>query len=514
MSRGEAQRAPDAGQGAPDAKPAASDTEQRTRDAAELAHLGYAQQLLREMGGFGNFAVSFSVISVLTGAVSLYGYGLRYGGPFGVVVGWALVATLTLPVAASLAQLASSFPTAGALYHWASWLGGRGTGWLTAWLNLLGQFAITAGIDWGLTEFLVPSTAATSTGLRLALYAGVLGTHAVLNHVGIRTVNLLARVSAWYHVVGVALVVGAVALLAPHRPVGFLLDRTVDASVSLPAGASYGYAFLVSLLMAGWTFTGYDASAHVSEETQDAARSAPRGIFLSVLVSAVCGGLLVLAVTLSLREPAQVADPRAVGFAVALDQAFPGRAWLSSGLTWLAMGAMWFCGLASLTSNSRMIFAFARDGGMPLAARFSRVSPRYQTPVDAVWLSAGGAFGVALLCLCYGALGGESVADVLGRITAASTVGLYLSYGLPIAAGLWARRTGRWRERGPWDLGRSSDVVNLLALAWIAALSVISSLPPNGFVAWLFAAALVGLGLYWGLIVRHRFRGPPELPRS
>jgi amino acid transporter len=492
------------------AKPAPT-TEQDAHDAAELAHLGYAQQLLRELGGFGNFAVSFSVISVLTGAVSLYGYGLRYGGPFGVVAGWVLVATLTLPVAASLAQLASSFPTAGALYHWSSWLGGRGTGWLTAWLNLLGQFAITAGIDWGLTEFLVPPSWATSAGLRLVVYAGVLGTHAVLNHVGIRTVNLLAWVSAWYHVIGVALVVGTVALLAPHRPFSFLLDRSVDASVTLPPGAGYGYAFLVSLLMAGWTFTGYDASAHVSEETHDAARSAPRGIFLSVLVSAVCGGLLVLAVTLSLREPTQVADPAAVGFAVALDQAFPGRAWLARGLTWLAMGAMWFCGLASLTSNSRMIFAFARDGGMPLSARFAQVSPRYQTPAHAVWLSAGGAFGVALLCLGYGAFGGEAVADVLGRITAASTVWLYLSYGLPIAAGLWARRTGRWRERGPWDLGRASHPINLIALAWIAALSAISSLPPNGFVAWLLAAALLGLGLYWWLAVRHRFRGPPDL---
>src|SRR4030081_2899377 len=126
------------------------------REAAELRRLGYAQQLLRDMGGFANFALSFSIISVLTGAVTLYGHGLRFGGPLEMTLGGPLVSLLTLPVAASLAQLASSYPTAGALYHWSAILGGRGAGYATAWLNVICQFAITAGIDYGLAQFLVP----------------------------------------------------------------------------------------------------------------------------------------------------------------------------------------------------------------------------------------------------------------------------------------------------------------------------------------------------------------------
>ena len=108
------------------------------RDAEQLRRLGYAQQLLRDMGGFANFALSFSIISVLTGAVTLYGHGLRFGGPLEMTLGWPLVSLLTLPVAASLAQLASSYPTAGALYHWSAILGGRGAGFFTAWLNCIG----------------------------------------------------------------------------------------------------------------------------------------------------------------------------------------------------------------------------------------------------------------------------------------------------------------------------------------------------------------------------------------
>src|SRR5437763_14403088 len=122
---------------------------QIARDAEELGRLGYAQQLLREMGGFSNFALSFSVISVLTGAVTLYGHGLRFGGPLVMSLGWPLAALFTLAVAASLAQLASAWPTAGALYHWSAILGGRGLGFFTAWLNTIGQFAITAALDYG-----------------------------------------------------------------------------------------------------------------------------------------------------------------------------------------------------------------------------------------------------------------------------------------------------------------------------------------------------------------------------
>src|SRR6187399_340745 len=100
----------------PDPEPQQRD--QRDRDAEQLRRMGYAQQLLRDMGGFSNFALSFSIISILTGAVSLYGHGLRFGGPFVMTVGWPLVAVMTLAVAASLAELASAYPTAGALYHW------------------------------------------------------------------------------------------------------------------------------------------------------------------------------------------------------------------------------------------------------------------------------------------------------------------------------------------------------------------------------------------------------------
>src|SRR5258707_8929284 len=97
-----------------------------------------------------NFAISFTIISILTGAVALFGTGMFSAGPVAASLGWPIVAVFVVLVALSMAELASAYPTAGGLYYWASKLGGPAWGWYTGWFNLLGQFAITAGIDYGL----------------------------------------------------------------------------------------------------------------------------------------------------------------------------------------------------------------------------------------------------------------------------------------------------------------------------------------------------------------------------
>src|SRR5262249_23203055 len=117
------------------------------QDVRDLHRLGYAQQLFREMGGFSNFAISFSIISILTGAILLYGFGLRFAGPIINSVGWPLVSLFVLIIAASMAELASAYPTAGGLYFWAYQLGGRRWAWVTAWFNMIGQVTITSGIN-------------------------------------------------------------------------------------------------------------------------------------------------------------------------------------------------------------------------------------------------------------------------------------------------------------------------------------------------------------------------------
>src|SRR5213592_3034192 len=171
-------------------------------DVEDLRKLGYAQELIREMGGFSNFAISFSIISILTGAVLLYGYGLKFAGPIINSVGWPVVSLFTLGVAASMAELASAYPTAGGLYFWAFRLGGRGWAWVTAWLNMIGQVTITAGINVAAATYLIGAATriagvpadvpvavfgtATSWSFQLAVMVAIMIPQVLINVFGIR----------------------------------------------------------------------------------------------------------------------------------------------------------------------------------------------------------------------------------------------------------------------------------------------------------------------------------------
>ena len=116
------------------------------------------------MGGFSNFAISFSIISILTGGVILYDYGLAWAGTAASLIGWPLITFFVLCIAASMAEVASAYPTAGGLYYWASRMKNKNWGWWTAWLNLVGQFAIVAGINYAAALFLNATIITPLTG--------------------------------------------------------------------------------------------------------------------------------------------------------------------------------------------------------------------------------------------------------------------------------------------------------------------------------------------------------------
>jgi amino acid transporter len=126
-------------------------------DEQRLHELGYAQELARSMSAFSNFAVSFTIISILSGCLTLYGFGMATGGPAVITWGWPLVGVMTLFVALAMAEVCSSYPTAGGLYYWAAKLApshGPAWSWFTGWFNFPGQVAVTAGVDFGAASFL------------------------------------------------------------------------------------------------------------------------------------------------------------------------------------------------------------------------------------------------------------------------------------------------------------------------------------------------------------------------
>src|SRR5262245_52075053 len=470
---------------------------QSSDDVRELGALGYAQELFRTIGGFSNFAISFSIISILTGAVTLYEHGLTMGGPAEMAFGWPLVSVFTLAVALSMAELASSLPTSGAMYHWACRLGGTGWGWFTAWFNIIGQLATLAGIDYGCALFVTPLAGLpTTTGTVLLVYAAVLLSHALINHFGIRLVARLNDFSVTVHIVGVIAIVGAVLLFAPKQPISFFFARVTSNREGWP----YWWAFVVGLLQAQWTFTGYDASASVSEETVDPRRRVPWSIVMAVAVSCVVGYLLLLALTLAISDiPAVLHAKDAAGNDVPaviaiLTTALGDRA--GAAFVGLAVMAMWFCGLSAVTWTSRVIYAFARDEGMPASRLWMRVSRKHLTPAPAIWLSVAVAFLATISSGTYAV------------VTSISVIGLNVSYIVPVWLAWRARRSPSPPERGPWHLGRFGAVVNLIAIVWVFFITAILAVPDNGRAGKTMAVLTVLLCAWYLLAERHRFRGP------
>jgi amino acid transporter len=467
------------------------------QDAQELGKLGYAQELFRTMGGFSNFAISFSIISILTGAVTLYGHGLRMGGPAEMAFGWPLVSLFTLAVVMSMAELASALPTSGAMYHWSCSLGGKGWGWFTAWFNIIGQIAAIAGIDYGCSLFLTPLIGIDATTENLLIvYAVILISHAMINHFGIRLVAWLNDFSVTVHIIGVIVIVGALLLFAPKQPLGFFFARVTSNAEGWP----YWWAFIIGLLQAMWTFTGYDASASVSEETVDPRRRAPWGMVMAVVVSSLVGYLLLIALTLTIKDIPSALNAKDEGgndmpaVIAILIGALGERA--GSLFSALAAMAMWFCGLSAVTWSSRVIWAFARDGGVPGSRLWRRVSRKHLTPAPAIWLCAIAAFLAAIYSRAY------------PIVTSISTIGLYISYIIPVLLFVYLRARGGALERGPWNLGRFSGAINVIAILWVIFLSIILSLPDNMRTGKSIVAVTILLALWYGLFERRRFQGP------
>lgn len=492
-----------------------SGEEARTRGEDErlLESLGYSQELRRRMSAFSNFAISLSIICILAGGITSFHLGFSGAGGAAIGIGWPVSCLLSLVVALTMAQVASAFPTAGGLYHWAAILGGKGAGWATAWLNLLGLVAVTAAINVGTWLFaagalgpalgfeladLSPEAAAVAQALAVA---AITLSQAVFNHLGIRLTTRLTDFSGWL-ILGVAAVLTALLLAgAESLDVSRLWTFT---NFSGPAGGdvwprtgSVAWIFLLGFLLPAYTITGFDASAHTSEETVGAARSVPRGIVRSVAVSGLFGWLMLAAVVLAMPDPEAAAATGSGAIFVAVEAAVPRGAALAL-YAGIAV-AQYLCGLAAVTSASRMAWAFARDGGTPASGWLRAVDPRHGTPARAVW-----AVSVTVILMTL-------ATPVYATLTAACTIFLYISYVLPTVFGLFAH--GRtWTAMGPFDLGRWYRPLAVLSVLFCGLLIAIGMAPPNDRNVAVTGGTLVVLAIAWFARERRRFRGPP-LPR-
>ena len=465
-----------------------ADPSQLDDDERRLAELGYKQELSRTWSGFSNFAISFSIISILAGCFTTFFQAWNNGGPVAISWGWPIISLLILVIGLCMSELVSAYPTSGGIYWWASKLGGVRAGYYTGWLNLIGLLAIVASVAYGCAAFFDLAFSFFSEswagGYSLQrvfwMFLVVLAIISVVNIFSSHLLAVINNISVWWHVAGAAAVI-LILVFVPdnHQSASFVFTERINNTGGLFGGETNGvglwfYVLPLGFLLTQYTITGYDASAHLSEETHSAADSAAKGIWQSIFYSAIGGYLLLLAFVFAVQDPDGVSAGGG-GVAVIFDQAL-GSTWGGIVLLIAASGQL-YCATACLTSTTRMLFAFSRDGAVPGARYWATLNDK-RVPVHGVVVCAVAAAILTLPALIEINIGTEQEPIIVNYAFAAvvsiGVIGLYLAFAIPI----WLRwRAGDAFEQGSWNLGTKWKWMAPLAVAEIVVTSVYFIMP-------------------------------------
>jgi amino acid transporter len=499
-------------------------------DARKLKELGYEQQLERSWGGFTNFAISFSIISILAGCFTTYGQAWNNGGPIAISWGWLILSALILIIAFCMSEILSAFPTAGGIYYWALRLGGPGWGWFTGWFNLIGLIGVVASVDYGaalFTSFTInifrPSYDAFDLTHIFIIYLIFLACHTVLNIFPAHILRWWNDTSAYWHIIGPTIV--AIVLLfflkVPHQSWSFVFTERINNS-GFSEAKYWWYVLPLGFLLTQYTITGYDACAHLSEETRSAAHSAARGLWQAVFYSAIGGWVLLLLFTFAAHNVDFINNvngnnPYGAGSVVGVFASSLGTAGFKIVMVIACIG-QFFCAGSGMTSLSRMTYAFSRDGAVPGHRLWSKVNASH-APVNATMFGAVACTIVALPAL-YG--NSANIPFAFYALTQITVIGLYIAYVIPVYL--------RWRlgdafVGGPWSLGQKYKWMCPIAVAEVIVVCIYFSLPfspagipgqpgfalDNGVVNYapiLVLAVIAFAGIYWAVSAKNWFTGP------
>jgi amino acid transporter len=511
-----------------------------TSDEQRLAELGYKQELSRSWSGFQNFAISFTIISILAGCFTTYGQAWNNGGPVAISWGWPLISIPILIIGFCMSELVSAYPTAGGIYWWASKLGGAGWGWFTGWFNLIGLIAVTASVDYGASLFLNSTLGLYDVGLfkgnsadasaflhgTFFLFLIILALHAAVNIGGSHFVARINGVSVWWHVAGVAVILGVLVFVpSHHQSLDFVFTERFNNS-GFSGGSNstamfWFYVLPLGFLLTQYTITGFDSCAHISEETHGASTTAAKGVWRSIFYSAIFGWIVLLALTFAATDIKGINDQAAAGqyVSIAILNTAMSAAWVKLVLIISTVGQL-FCGAACMTSASRMCYAFSRDGAIPGWRTWSKVNAN-RVPANAVIFMAV----CAALITVPAYFPSETASGVFlpvafYAVVSVAVIGLYVAYVIPIFL--------RWRMGdafavGPWNNGKKYKWMNPFATIWVGIITIIFILPTvpagvpwnDGF-DWKFVnyapivtgGVILAVGIWWQVSAKHTFTGP------
>jgi amino acid transporter len=469
-----------------------AESEQDARDAAQLAALGYRQQLTRAVGLWQNFTVGFTYLSPIAGVYPLFAYGLATAGP---AFFWTMPIVLLgqFMVMLVFAEVASQFPIAGGIFQWTKRLIGPRYAWMSGWLYTWALLVTVASVGFSAGGYASQLFGYTNTHLATVICAVVL--ILVCSAVNLAGIRRLAFVSTIGTIAELLATVGLgiyLLIFAAHRGIG-----TVFHNFGAAGSHSYLGAFLAASLFSVWIFYGFEACGDIAEEVKDPSRKVPRAMRMTLGLGGVSSAIITIAFILAVPSISAVisgkdADPigtilnnelGSVGSKVALV---------------VIVFAFVSAAMSIQAAATRLVFSYARDGMIVGSRLLSNVHPRFHMPPGAVAVCA-------IIPMIISFMPSATVA----RIVTFAVVGIYVGFQSVVVAALIARSRG-WTPSGPFTLGRWGLPVTVAALVYgVTAIIVLAiKTPASGdgfFNRWLVPISLLivaGIGLLYMLIAR------------
>jgi amino acid transporter len=434
-----------------------SASSQEATDAHDLGRFGYKQELRRALGVYSSFAVAFSYISPSTGIFTLFApIGLAIAGPF-FFWSWPLVALGQFIVALNFAEVSAHFPVAGSVYQWTKYLSSRPYSWITGWIYLFaGVLTVTAVVATIPGLVLIPLlnnlglTVTNNAQIQVAIALVILVSITLLNIFGVRLVALINNTGVVFEILGMVVFALVLLIFYHHQSATVVFDSNY-----LGSGFTGG-AFLAAMFMSLFVIYGFDTASTLAEETKNPRAMAPKAVLASVVGAFIIGGIFLYSIIVAIPDMGKYVADAGTGKigspADILTAVLP--SWMANVYLVVVLAAIYVCCLAILTSTIRLAFGMARDGKLPLARYYNKVSPSLHTPVG--------------VCIVVGLLAAVPFLyySGAGTIAISATGMIYLSYLLGNIAILIARTKGWPKEQAPFKLGGWGTIVNVLALVW------------------------------------------------
>ncbi|ODV83717.1 hypothetical protein CANARDRAFT_9281 [[Candida] arabinofermentans NRRL YB-2248] len=453
-------------------------------ETQEVEHFNYKQELKKKFSIASIIGLGFSLMNVPFGIASTLSIGLVCGSSFTILWGWVLFSFFTVMISLSLSEIAARFPSSGGVYHFSSILANEKysliSSWFTGWFLVLGNWLMFISYAFGGSQFILSIFGLKQSDYKhddyivLLTYFGII---ALCTLVNLKFQSQLERINKLciYWTIYTVLVMDFLLMIFSNdfHDLKYILTN-FDASRS---GWPDALAFIIGgIQFASLTFNGYGMIVSMSEEVKEPEKTIPKGLIMSVLISALTGLIFIIPILSILPDLNSLLDDNPDIFPIDIVFKLSTKSFLVSFvLVILIAGSLTFATIGSLTTASRTVYAFGRDHGLPFNSLWQQVDTMENeeiVPKNALLLSVG--------VSCF--LGSFSLvsSSAFNAFVGCAVISLNLANGIPILSSILNKR--KKIKGSAFKLRKIGYLVNILSCIFIVLTIIVLCFPPSRYI--------------------------------